>query len=84
MDKSDHAQVRSAFLSIVTPTLLMHCTELRSMSIVPTLQLLTIPYASGDNFGTLIHISLCQSPLTVYLPKVYKFKKVETFNFSGP
>ena len=54
------------------------------MCTVPTFQLLTIPYASGDNFGTPIRISVCQPPLTVYLPKVYKFKKVETFHFPSP
>jgi hypothetical protein len=84
MDKSDHAQVRTAFLSIVTPTFLTRCSELRSMCTVPTFQLLTVPYASGDNFGTPIRISMCQPPFTAYLIKVYKFKKVETFDFPNP
>ena len=84
MDKYDHAQVRPALLTIITPTTLAHGTESRSMCTVPTFQLLTIPYASGDNFGTSIRISMCQPPLTVYLPKVYKFKKVETSNFPSP
>jgi len=57
VDKSDNAQVRPAFLPIVTPTFLTLYTGLRSMCPVPTFQLLTIPYASGDNFGSLIRIS---------------------------
>jgi hypothetical protein len=86
MDKSDHAQVRPTFkfLSIATPTFLTRCTELRSMYTVPTFQLLIIPCASGDNFGTTIRISMCQPPFTVYPLKVYKFKKVEMFNFRSP
>ena len=61
MDKSDHAQVRPAFLPIVTPTFLTYCTELRSKYRVPTSPFLTIPYASGDNFGTLICIAVSTS-----------------------
>jgi hypothetical protein len=70
MDKYDHAQVRPALLTIITPTFLAHGTDLRSMCTVPTFQLLTIPHASADNFGTSIRISMCQPPLTVYLKGV--------------
>jgi hypothetical protein len=53
------------------------------MSHVPAFLLLTTPYASGDNFGTLIRISHVVSLHSRISPKVCKFKKVKTFDFSG-
>ncbi|KAI0285455.1 proteasome activator pa28 beta subunit-domain-containing protein [Russula aff. rugulosa BPL654] len=91
LNDTQHARFPNLFhankhLLLVNETLKKECEQLIELTDKVKLWInLTMPkIEDGDNFGTLIRISLCQPPLTVYLPKVYKFKKVETFNFPSP